>query len=85
MFRDPEYAETAAYKRFWERLAVAEFEQAGYKCRAKDGGDMWILASNNPILDASGKPCKVIKFATDITAEKTKNAELTGKAGAISE
>ena len=28
---------------------------------------MWIQASYNPIIDANGKPFKVVKYATDIT------------------
>ena len=44
----------------------------------KDGRDVWIQASYNPILDLSGAPCKVVKIATDITAavEHRKTSEL---------
>ena len=31
---------------------------------------MWIEASYNPILDPKGKPFKVVKFATDVTAQR---------------
>ncbi len=84
MFCDPDYTKTAAYKQFWTKLAAGEFEQAEYKRRTKDGRDVWIIASYNPILDDKGKPYKVIKFATDITAEKMRTAEMTGKTNAIS-
>ena len=41
-------------------------------------------ASYNPVLGASGKPFKVVKFATDITAAKLKSADDEGKIEAIS-
>jgi methyl-accepting chemotaxis protein len=84
MFCEPAYAATPAYKQFWARLAKGEFEQADYKRLAKGGRDVWINASYNPIMDAAGKPYKVIKFATDITANKLKNAEFESKTNAIS-
>ncbi|MED5549630.1 MAG: PAS domain-containing methyl-accepting chemotaxis protein [Pseudomonadota bacterium] len=63
--------DTPAYKEFWDRLARGEFQSAEYRRIAKDGHDVWILASYNPILDMEGKPFKIVKFATDITAEVT--------------
>jgi methyl-accepting chemotaxis protein len=83
MFCDPDYAKTDEYKQFWLKLARGEFEQADYKRLSKSGREVWISASYNPILDASGKPYKVIKFATDITASRLKNAEFEGKIEAI--
>ena len=84
MFCDPAYTATAAYKQFWERLGRGEFDQADYKRIARDGREIWINASYNPIMDAAGKPYKIVKFATDITASKQKNAEFEGKTNAIS-
>ncbi len=61
--------DTPAYNEFWAKLARGEFQAAEYRRIAKDGHDVWIQASYNPILDMDGKPFKVVKFATDITAE----------------
>ncbi|WP_226929621.1 methyl-accepting chemotaxis protein [Janthinobacterium aquaticum] len=83
MFCEPEYAKSGAYRDFWARLARGEFEQAEYKRIAKDGHEVWISASYNPIFDSDGKPYKVIKFATDVTAVKQRNAEYEGKVSAI--
>jgi methyl-accepting chemotaxis protein len=83
IFCDPEYVKTEEYSDFWAKLGRGEFDQGEYKRRAKDGRDVWINASYNPILDADGKPYKVIKFATDITALKMRNAEYEGKVSAI--
>ena len=84
MFCDPAYTATAAYKQFWERLGRGEFDQADYKRIARDGREIWINASYNPIMDAAGRPYKIVKFATDITASQRKNAEFEGKTNAIS-
>jgi methyl-accepting chemotaxis protein len=35
----------------------------------KGGKEVWIRGSYNPILDPNGRPCKVIKFAQDVTEE----------------
>jgi methyl-accepting chemotaxis protein len=84
MFCDPAYTRTAAYKEFWANLGAGQFNRGDYKRIAKGGREVWISASYNPIFDADGKPYKVIKFATDITASVLKNAEFKGKINAIS-
>ena len=35
----------------------------------KDGSEIWLQASYNPIFDMDGKPFKIVKFASDITHE----------------
>jgi len=84
MFVDPSEASGAAYSLFWERLARGEFQGGEYKRIAKDGHDVWLQATYNPILDAEGRPAKVIKFAIDITTAKQRTAEFEGKDTAIS-
>ncbi|EWY41659.1 chemotaxis protein [Skermanella stibiiresistens SB22] len=69
MFVEPEMAESAEYRAFWASLARGEFQAAQYKRLARGGREIWIEASYNPILDASGRPYKVVKFATDITRQ----------------
>ena len=83
MFCDPVYAATPAYTQFWAKLNRGEFESAEYKRFGKNGKEIWIQASYNPILDAKGVPYKVVKFATDITAQKLQNAEFQGKVNAM--
>jgi methyl-accepting chemotaxis protein len=84
MFVDPAERESAAYREFWARLNRGEFQAAQYKRFGKGGREIWIQASYNPILDAGGKPVGVIKFATDITAQKIQSMEDAGKIAAIS-
>ncbi|MGZ5538059.1 MAG: methyl-accepting chemotaxis protein [Chthoniobacterales bacterium] len=67
MFVDPEARNSAQYRSFWEKLGRGEYETGEYKRIGKDGKEIWIHASYNPILDLNGKPFKVVKFATDIT------------------
>ncbi|GKT01304.1 PAS domain S-box protein [Acidovorax sp. SUPP3434] len=83
MFCTPEVVRSADYARLWERLARGEFDAGRYRRVAKDGSDVWIQASYNPILDSSGKPYKVVKFATDISEETRQSAETKGKLDAI--
>lgn len=84
MFCDPQYANTPEYKRLWEKLGRGEFDAGEYKRFGKNGKEIWIQASYNPMMNADGKPYKVVKFATDITAQKMKTAEFEGKMTAIS-
>jgi methyl-accepting chemotaxis protein len=83
MFVDPAYRQTPAYKAFWEKLGRGEFDAGQYKRIAKGGKDIWLQASYNPIFDAKGKPYKVVKFATDITAQKMADADVAGQLDAI--
>jgi methyl-accepting chemotaxis protein len=83
MFVDPAYRDSAEYRAFWQKLGRGEFDAAQYKRIGKGGKEIWIQASYNPMLDRSGKVIGVIKFATDITAEKLKNADFEGQMAAI--
>ncbi len=83
MFCDSAFAASDAYKQFWERLRGGHYEQGEYKRLGKGGREIWINASYNPVFDAEGKPYKVIKFATDVTAGKLRNAEYEGKVSAM--
>jgi methyl-accepting chemotaxis protein len=84
MFVEPSVRDSNDYREFWARLNRGEFQAAQYKRIGKGGKPIWIQASYNPICDAKGKPSKVIKFATDITAQKTQNMEDAGKIAAMS-
>jgi methyl-accepting chemotaxis protein len=68
MFAEPSYRQSPEYRLFWEKLGRGEYDAGQYKRIGKGGTEIWIQASYNPILDANGKPFKVVKYATDITA-----------------
>jgi methyl-accepting chemotaxis protein len=85
MFVDQAYGQTGEYREFWRRLNSGEFFADKFRRVGKGGAEIWIQASYNPVFDKAGKPCGVIKFATDITAieqERACNEELRRKADA---
>ncbi len=83
MFVDGNYRNSPEYKAFWEALRRGEYQAAEYKRIGKEGREVWIQASYNPILNRHGEPVKVIKFATDITEQKVRNMDYRGKIEAI--
>jgi methyl-accepting chemotaxis protein len=83
MFVEASERDSAAYREFWSKLNRGEYQAAEYKRIGKGGKGVWIQASYNPILDPNGKPFKVVKFATDITARKIRSMEDAGKIDAI--
>lgn len=84
LFVDSQYQHSQEYRQFWERLGRGEYDAGQYKRIAKGGREVWIQASYNPIMDANNRPFKVVKYATDITAEKIRNADYSGQLAAIS-
>lgn len=72
-----------SYREFWAALNRGEYRTAECKRIGKGGREVWILASYNPMLDEAGKPFGVVKFATDVTAQKLKNAEFASQIEAI--
>ncbi|HEU4627551.1 MAG TPA: methyl-accepting chemotaxis protein [Steroidobacteraceae bacterium] len=71
LFVDPAERESSEYRAFWAKLARGEYDSAQYKRFGRDGRLIWIQASYNPILDAGGKPFKVVEYATDVTERVT--------------
>ena len=69
MFVEADYKVSAEYKEFWKNLGAGEADSGKYKRIGKDGKEIWLEASYNPILDLNEKPFKVVKFATDITEQ----------------
>ena len=67
MFCDPAYAASPGYAELWRSLAQGDFRSGEFRRLHKNGTEIWLQASYNPILDADGKPRKVVKFASDIT------------------
>src|SRR5437016_3206194 len=83
MFVDPSERDGASYRDFWAALRRGDYQAAEYKRIGKGGKEVWIQATYNPVLDGNGKPIKVVKFATDITARKIKSMEDAGQIAAI--
>jgi len=83
MFVTPADRESASYRDFWDDLQGGKFRAAQFKRIGKNGREVWIEASYNPVLDRAGKPFKVVKFATDVTRQKMEYADLAGQVAAI--
>lgn len=82
-FVEPEFIKSGDYKKFWERLNQGESITGQFLRIGKNGKEVWLDATYNPILNVEGKPYKVVKYATDITEQKLKNADFEGQITAI--
>lgn len=70
IFVEPSFAKSPEYAEFWEKFRRGEFDSGEYKRIGKNGQEVWLQASYNPILDVNGKPYKVVNYAADITPQK---------------
>ena len=83
LFVDPDTRDAPAYRAFWDGLRAGQFQAGQFRRLAKGGREIWIEASYNPMLGMDGRPYKVVKFATDITARKAEDADRQGQIAAI--
>ncbi len=83
IFVTPQERAGQDYARFWANLNKGEFQSGEFKRIGKGGKEIWIQATYNPLMDSSGKPFKVVKFCTDITARKQQAADYEGQIAAI--
>jgi methyl-accepting chemotaxis protein len=68
MFVEPGYAGTSEYAAFWDRLRAGSFASGMFQRFGKGGRSVWIQASYNPIFDPSGRLIKIVKYASDVSA-----------------
>ncbi len=71
MFVDEKFRSSHEYRDFWAKLNRGEYDASDYKRLGKGGVELWIHASYNPVFDQSGRVYKVVKFASDITAQQS--------------
>jgi methyl-accepting chemotaxis protein len=83
MFVTPDTGQSAEYRSFWQRLNRGEYEMGEFKRLGKNGREIWLQSSYNPILDLNGKPFKIVKYAADITMQKFSSADFAGQIEAI--
>lgn len=83
LFVEKAFRESPEYQDFWRRLRNGEFIRAQFKRIGKNGREVWLEASYNPILRKDGTPYKVVKYATDVTLQKEEYADLLGQVNAI--
>ncbi|XAM88232.1 methyl-accepting chemotaxis protein [Pseudomonas sediminis] len=83
LFCFPDYQASAEYRRFWQRLAAGEYIRDRFLRRNKQGQEVWLEASYNPILGADGRVESVLKLATDITTLVAREQEQESMIDAI--
>jgi methyl-accepting chemotaxis protein len=83
IFVEPDYAHSPEYKAFWAKLGRGEFDARESKRIGKDGREVWLQASYNPVINPKGVVVKIVTVATDVTAEKLRTSEFEGKIAAI--
>lgn len=83
IFCDESFVKSQEYSDFWEKLNLGEFYSGEYKRIGKNGKEVYIQATYNPIFDKNNKPTKVLKFATDVTARKLKDIETESVLSAV--
>ena len=76
LFVDPQARQSQEYRDFWAELRHGQFRAAQFRRIAKGNREVWISGAYNPVLDPQGRVQKIVKFATDITAEAKRMTEL---------
>lgn len=83
MFVDPAERESEEYRAFWQRLGEGHHDSGLYRRFAADGREVWIQGSYSPVRDAIGRVRRVVKHATDVTAQRLQAADMQGRLDAI--
>ena len=83
MFVEESEAHSADYANFWNDLRLGKHRTGQYRRIGKDGREIWLQATYSPIFDTSGRPVKIVKFATDVTQDRLLRADHQGQIAAI--
>jgi methyl-accepting chemotaxis protein len=79
----PDYAASAQYQDFWRRLSAGETFGGLFQRRHKDGHLVWLRATYNPVFNAAGRVTRIVKLASDVTAQVEDRLRSTGVLEAI--
>ncbi len=75
MFVCPEYAQSPEYMMFWNKLHNGHFEVQEYRRFGKDGREIWIQASYNPVRNKGGR-CKKLSRLLPISQIRSENRRI---------
>ncbi len=75
IFVEPETTNSQDYAQFWKDLNMGKNKNDTFKRVTKSGGEIWIHGVYTPVLDEMGQVTKIVKIATDITAQTLKNID----------
>src|SRR3984893_6878580 len=67
LFVNPADRESAEYRTLWEHMHAGQYEQGRFRRMGRNGREVWVRASFNPLIGQDGSPWKVVKFASEIT------------------
>lgn len=68
IFVDEATRSSLEYRDLWDQLRAGTFQSGEYRRIAKDGREVFLQATYNPVFDHRGKTIGVVKFAVDVTA-----------------
>jgi len=85
IFVEARAAESERYEKFWENLRRGVFQGGEFPRVKRDGSEIWIQATYNPVLDDDGKVVRVVKYASDITRQKKMQSEIQNRTQAVIE
>ena len=83
IFLSPEDARDPKQSNLWNRLNHGDSVSGKFMNVGKKGGEIWLQASYNPIVDKNGQVVKVVQIAADITAAELKANEQSANIDAI--
>ncbi len=58
------------YKDFWQHMLQGNHQNGDFLRLDHDGNEKWLHGSYHPIVDANGKPYKIVNYAVDVTEYK---------------
>lgn len=75
MLCERSFAESREYAEMWDSLRHGKNIGGIHLRRRKDGSALWIEASYMPVFDETGRVCRVVKMAADITESREQALE----------
>jgi methyl-accepting chemotaxis protein len=78
IFVDRAERDSPEYRSFWSSLRAGEYADGEFKRIAKNGSEIYLRATYHPIMDLSGKPFKVVKWANVVTGQVVAREKFNG-------
>ncbi|MEL7799216.1 methyl-accepting chemotaxis protein [Idiomarina loihiensis] len=76
IFCTPEEIESSEYTAFWKKLNNGEYVAGRFKRVDSRGQEVWLEATYNPVYDAEDNLSKVVKFASVVTDQVEREAQV---------
>ncbi len=83
IFLTEDYSNSVEYKEFWDKLKGGNFISAQFTRIKKNGDEIWLQATYNPIFDNDNKVIRIMKIAIDITDKVLQGNDTNGAGYAI--